>query len=426
MAKNSCLTLIVILASLFCFLGSITSEAQETARNRKKGVDILKYYGVSDPKRAADELEKVAIENGSDLDYVQPTQLNIYKGYEPFRISTARRTFIPVQVADDEFRSELTKLGQQGKEDSALVCILQTNRHLSLRETISLFKSGITFYEDISDYATIVKIPVGVAQGLLNAPFLGWIGEFKSTDKYTLPDQFASDEGCYVESFEGDKPEFRSDLKNLGIGAINYFPAIQTYMVPAGRSKYSDIAALWWVRKISTLAKPGTLNKTGNARLETELTTDVNFKAQDSRTLINSWMSSYNGSSVLVGIFDDGFKSSYFNAHYASLAATECYHGTHVAGILAGHSVSGQYGNIYQGVAQASTILYMGYVGDWTRNEFSSLALFEQYCARTANFSTYDDVYAPFRYRYYRGSNTLDETIDRYADKHDMVLLIPA
>lgn len=261
MTRRGYLALIIVLAGLSCILDSTMSESQvqEPPAGRRKVADVTKYYGASDPKRAADELEKYAITNGCDLDWIAPTQLNIYKGYEPFRISTARRTFIPTQVADDEFRSELTRLQRQGRGDSALICILQTNRHLSLRETISLLRSGVTIYEAISDFARIVKIPVDTALGLLNAPCLGWIGEFKGTDKFAPPDEFSSDQGCYVESFEGDKPEFRSDLKRLGVEVLYYFPAKQTYMVTAGRSRYFDIAALWWVREISTIGKIGTL-----------------------------------------------------------------------------------------------------------------------------------------------------------------------
>ncbi|HEY5133006.1 MAG TPA: hypothetical protein VII85_04910 [Candidatus Krumholzibacteriaceae bacterium] len=222
---------------------------------------MLKYFGASDPRHAAEELERAAIENGSDLDYIEPTQLSIPddKKYEPFRISTARRTFIPTQVADDEFRSELTRLKQEGKENSPLICILQTNRHLSLRETISLLRSGITFYEDISDFARIVKIPAGVALEMLNAPYLGWIGEFKATDKYAPPNESDSDQASYVESLEGDKPKFRSDMKSLGIEVLDYYPLTKTYLVSAGRNRRSDIAALWWVRSISAVEKPGIL-----------------------------------------------------------------------------------------------------------------------------------------------------------------------
>ncbi|MCX5754164.1 MAG: hypothetical protein NTW97_11085 [Candidatus Krumholzibacteria bacterium] len=261
MSRRRWLALIIFLSGLLCFLGSMIADAQEqkVPRVRKKGANLHKYYGVSDSKRADDDLERFAIEDDSDLDYVQPTQFNIYKGYEPFRISTARRTFIPTQIADDAFRSELTRLQREGKGDNALICILQTNRHLSLRETISLLRSGVTFYEDISDFARIVKIRVGTALGLLNAPYLGWIGEFKSTDKYALPDGFSSDEACYVESFDGDKPEFRADIKKSGIDVIDYFPGVKTYMVSAGRSRYSEIAGLWWVRTISTLSNPGIL-----------------------------------------------------------------------------------------------------------------------------------------------------------------------
>ncbi len=238
MKRRSCLALRILLSGLFCFLGSIVSEAQ-SAPNGKRGLKIDKYiYGVSDPKRAASELERVAVENGRDLDFIAPTKLTLSHTsleYNPFSISTAQRSFTPNQIAEDGFRSELARLKREGKEDSLLICILQTNRHISLREIISLMKSGITFYEPIAAFASPVKIPAGVALELLNAPYVRWIGEYRSTDKYPLLEEVPPIATCYVESFEGDKPEFRLDLKRLGIEILRYDRILKTYFVSQER-----------------------------------------------------------------------------------------------------------------------------------------------------------------------------------------------
>ncbi|MDH3216637.1 MAG: hypothetical protein OEN01_10130 [Candidatus Krumholzibacteria bacterium] len=147
---------------------------------------------------------------------------------------------------DRAFLSTVDSLVSRGEGDSKLVCVIRYDAgdwELARGKDIERL-------EHLGGRSWIVRAPATAAQKMGRHPRVVWIGEYRSEYKYNRALPGAKVVWVYVESFRGDRAEFRRDLKSLGISKIRYFAPPGLYYARAQGDHIEGLASLWWVKNI--------------------------------------------------------------------------------------------------------------------------------------------------------------------------------
>lgn len=362
-------------------------------------INIQDYFDMDDPAKAAEALLRFARDNKVDLNYVRPFD-SPGKGsqieHNPFRIRLLGADFVPGENEIGDFVAQkVDGYISSGQGDKRLVCILQSNRNLSLNEYIFLFKKNIRFYLSYTPFTFLVRMPAKEVQGVIDLPYIKWIGEHKSTYKFSQEPELSSIPGAFIVSLEGDRREFRESLERLGIHVKHFCRDTGAYYVTAEWEQFAGIAEFWWVKlvyKDQVKVPKNVSDESDRNKLDKPI--DVHFEIEDSRLLINAWeIPDYYGASITLGVNDGGCYCNHENID----PVVECYtnntdpHGTHVSGIAMDE--------VY-GVARDAGLFFVGFDSE---HDDTVLSFFVANDIRISNHS-YDypgvDEYTSYTRRY--------------------------
>ncbi|MEO0092472.1 MAG: S8 family serine peptidase, partial [candidate division WOR-3 bacterium] len=308
-------------------------------------------------------------------------------------------------------KSLIDKLEKRTKKrktahENFVICIMQFVRPLSYREIIELCDLGVKFYEPLGIIAVVARIPLYNVNKISQLPFVKWLGDYKKEYKYSKVQSSQKPE-VFLYIFGTKKPEYEQILKTMGIQLLSYNPVVRAFIVKADNKQFSEIADLWWIRRIERNPEVSTFS--------------LNFQPDDSRQVICAFKGSFNGSGVNVGIYDMAVwpdhpdLSGVFisGSDYGTLSQA---HGTHTTSTILGRgtrNIEGQYDA--KGVSPSSRILFRSFDYDYS----TALAYF---CNHNIKVSNHSWGFSSNIYTY----DSRAEDFDFHADLFDMLHVISA
>ncbi len=174
-----------------------------------------------------------------------------YSDNEPFIIPLPFGNIIPWEVGE-LFLMKLKDIEAEGYGNSLMVCIIQTQDEMSYGDFLDRYRwdtDEFEYYDTLSGRSFLLSIPVSSALRLLGEPSVRWIGEYRPDYKIVQGPRNAT---VFVSSFEGDRMEFRRDLRELDLDVPGFDEKTGEYLVHADYDCFYDIADLWWVESVSS------------------------------------------------------------------------------------------------------------------------------------------------------------------------------
>ncbi|HYW68008.1 MAG TPA: S8 family serine peptidase, partial [bacterium] len=294
------------------------------------------------------------------------------------------------------------------------MCILQLHERWNYADIVRLLELGVRVFEPVGAAGAIVRVSFSSIREVANLESVRWMGGYRSEYKYELPLSASTRPAAFIYPLDGDRPGHRADLAAMGVHVRSYDAVTGCYLVVLDVGRFEEVAeALWWVK--------------GLAKDPEDVTHGLNFEPDDSRQLIASFETPYDGTGVDVGVRDTGIWSGntldFPPGSFVSLGGWEdSYgHGTHVCGILAGRGVRDlDCAHNGKGVAGGATLYVASGVGG-TGGGYSYQEAFTFFSDNNARLSNHSWGYF-MSYSY--NSNT--EIIDAYADNDDAVIVFSA
>ena len=405
----------------------IQSPIPDSAPELKEEVDaqvqtLKRIFEMEDPYRAAAVLKELKARGEiRDKNTIKSLAPEDRQRIRPIKNITVfnRRNLDPTPGVEPELLEQSMREGNE-KQGPKRTIILQIKAEMSLDDAIFLLGKGVRIYEPLSRGAFIARTPVSSIKDLRSLSVIRWVGEYKSEYKYSSEQAVSVKPGAFVFALEGDRPEFRDDLQNLGLEIKTFDTTNRFYVVSADYEKFPEIAELWWVKGIT---------KEPEEKPEAMTAVTVNFDPGDSRKMIMAYNTDFTGNGVVVSVRDLQIYSSHpqlngiFHASSELVSASNDDHGTHVTGIVAGRakSISGRIGTTeIKGVAPQATVLFRSYSGDPNSGYSADFQSFKSSGSQISNHS----YYIP------DGSNNIffgydanTAAFDGYCDVDDMLIV---
>jgi subtilisin family serine protease len=445
--------LFVALLSIVLFT-SIASAARpagkpETGRTfsaRQLGVrELLK---MDDTKKAAGLLKQRAAQLGVAMDarekprgkgISRSAKREAFKKRTKYLVRLANgEQFIPTPGIESDLNNKVRALtARKGREKEKFLCLIQFKEGLALGDVVELLEADVRMYTPAGRNTVIANIPASSIKTIRSRDYVRWIGRYKLEYKFNPKTLSSPMPGAMIYPLDGDKPEYRTDLVELGVVIRAYDELANFYDVILDASKFDEVAQLWWVRELAKEAEIQLHEASGYNE------SGLNFEPDDSREIINAFRSrtviddtntGYEGRNVKIGVYDTGLW--HYNAYdwpvgtYEILGGVNVYddqdvgHGTHVAGTIAsrgGVDIEGEHDG--RGVADEVKI-YMAHLNSYSTTE--AFSWFYSNAIQVSNHSwgiiwdrEEDDEYK----RHYSNHTT---NIDAYADDSDMVMIFSA
>ncbi len=403
---------------------STKSEALKSAQRQDNTWNLQKFFEMDNPRDAAkalnDHLQKYGISpdardsSEATQDTNTPSKKILSEATKPLVHAFNGVEFVPAPGVETALTRRANRLTADAKSEERIVCILQTQGEITMRDVIELLDADVKVYEPTGRKALIVRLPASSLSFLTSRPYVRWIGEYKPEYKYApIPSQ-SRKAGAFIYPLGGDRPEYRADLTNLGVPIRSYDTSARFYEVVLDASRFKELAEkLWWVK--------------GIAKEPEDTLHGLNYEPDDSRELIGAFITSYTGAGSRIGVRDSGIwpgnSLDFPSGSFISLGgwSDSVGHGTHVSGIIAargGRNIEGFYDA--KGVAPAANIYMVSGVGGSGGN-YSFSTAFQFFSDNQVQISNHSWGYTN---NYDYDSNTA--TIDGYADNRDMVIVFSA
>lgn len=379
-------------------------------------MDLAKFFEMDSPVDAARALREHLERNNISLDGRESSG-QPGPGQSGKQVTEADRAvihvfngveFTPTPGLEGSLAERVASLSAQSRTDEKLVCILQVQPEISMRDIVDLLEANVKVFESLGRGAVIVRLPVSSVSLLQNRSYVRWIGEYKAAYKYDPVPSTSKKAGAFIYPLGGDKAEYRADLQELGITIRGYDTTAHFYEVVLDTSRFQKVAEnSWWIRGIAKEAE--------------ELVQAVNFQPDDSREIICAFETSFSGSGVNLGIRDDGVWSGHPDLSGTFLASSDLgvndSHGTHTSSTIIGRGtrdIEGTYDA--KGIAYSARLLFKNFGTSYS----SALSAFRDNGVQSSNHSYKFLGSSEFAY------DSATETYDAYADNEDLVLVMAA
>lgn len=394
--------------------------------------DIQRFLKMDNPQEAAKALREHANKKGIKLSsherkpkYKKPRGRAKQTPDNLIRLFNGRQ-FIPTEGLDDALSVRVQKTKKESRDKKKIVCILQIQDDMTMEEVIELLEFNVKIYEPIGRKTFIARLPASAIDSLSNKTYVRSIKEYKPEYKYKAFGFSADKVMVFIETFDGDKPEYREYLQANDCIVLGFVGNSKTYCAVLNPSVLLTITEEWWVKAVYECPREADLSMQGQVT--------VNFEADDSRELVLAYESNsgLTGNGVLIGVREA--KGIYYqhpslfgHFHPDSELTDEpaAYHAGHVAAIIAGRedSISGPWGNgTIKGVAPASDILFR--VADWWGTAY--LFDFQSFYNNDTQISNHSYGFQEFGGGTDYSYNTHTNNFDKYCDNDDMVIIVAA
>lgn len=310
------------------------------------------------PVEAISLLESFADEHNLDREARPEAPEDIYE------IIIDDRRFVPEPGIDPE----LQDLVDEAQDEDFVTAFLQLEEMPSINDYIDLMDLGVRglFKRHWIGHSTfLVSFRAEVFPGLEDMEKIRWLGHYAPEAKVHV--EFEEIETALINPIDSDRPEYQSDLEELGIRIDHYDESLNKFVGRLQEDQTEELAQLWWVRSIEFMQTP---------ELQNELPDDdvpQKVQVQDSRLMSSAertWLFR-EGEGVEVGMIDtrpdedhDGFDDA--SIMDGSDTGTGS-HGTHVGGTIAAvqddnSNITGEYGA--RGMAPEASLYSVDLDGD--------------------------------------------------------------
>jgi hypothetical protein len=380
-------------------------------------LDLKEYLEMEDPREAARALKELLqrgeIGESSTLKALKSEERQQIRPIEKIKVFNGT-ILNPAPGIERQLRQESEAVdGERGSGKKTV--ILQLNDELTLEDTLACLELGVKFFEQISRGAILAAVETDSIRDLASKAIFRWIGTYRPEYKYVPEAAVDARPDTFVYVLGGDRPEYRHDLKELGVEIKGFHGTPNCYHVVLDFNRFEQVSHLWWVKGIS---------KPPRELPEAMKPISVNFEPNDSREFIMAYETTYTGVGVTIGVRDGAVYKNHPQLtgifHASSQLTGSDDHGTHVAGIIAGRpkSVLGPWGTTeIKGVAPQANILSR------LPNDSVYLDDFQSFISNGAQVSNHSYGFRDSQSNWLVNYDDSTAAYDAYCDKNDLIII---